>query len=67
MLVRFQVSSSLWFYISFEACLLPIIAIIIGFGPQPERVQATISIMLYTILSSIPFLIVLLSVGPLTL
>lgn len=45
------------FYIWFEASLIPTIIIIILWGYQPERVQARIYIIIYTILASLPILI----------
>jgi len=46
------------FYIWFEASLIPTIAIIIIWGYQPERVQARIYIIIYTIVASLPILFI---------
>lgn len=46
------------FYIWFEASLIPTIIIIIIWGYQPERVQASIYIIIYTILASLPMLMI---------
>jgi len=46
------------FYIWFEASLIPTIIIIILWGYQPERVQARIYIIVYTIMASLPILII---------
>lgn len=54
LLVCFSASSIFIFYISFEASLIPTILIIIIWGYQPERVQARIYIIIYTIIASVP-------------
>jgi len=46
------------FYIWFEASLIPTIIIIILWGYQPERVQARIYIIIYTIVASLPILLI---------
>jgi len=46
------------FYIWFEASLIPTIIIIILWGYQPERVQARIYIIIYTITASLPILFI---------
>jgi NADH-ubiquinone oxidoreductase chain 4 len=45
------------FYIWFESSLIPTIIIIIIWGYQPERVQARIYIIIYTIIASLPILL----------
>lgn len=45
------------FYIFFEVSLLPTLILIIGWGYQPERLQAGIYIILYTVRISLPLLI----------
>lgn len=45
------------FYIFFEARLIPILILIIGWGYQPERIQAGIYIFFYTIMASLPILL----------
>lgn len=56
----FSTNNLLWFYITFEIRLLPILLIIIGWGYQPERLQAGLYIIIYTILGSMPLLILIL-------
>jgi len=46
------------FYIWFEASLIPTIIIITIWGYQPERIQASMYIMIYTIIASLPILII---------
>ena len=45
------------FYISFEVVLIPIGFLILGWGYQPERLQATIYMLIYTISASFPLLV----------
>lgn len=45
------------FYVFFEISLLPTLILIIGWGYQPERLQAGIYIMLYTVRISLPLLV----------
>lgn len=45
------------FYIFFEARLIPILFLIIGWGYQPERIQAGIYIFFYTIIASLPIIL----------
>jgi NADH-ubiquinone oxidoreductase chain 4 len=46
----------LGFYFFFEASLIPILLIIIGFGYQPERIQAGLYFIFYTLTASLPLL-----------
>lgn len=47
------------FYIWFEASLIPTIVLIMTWGYQPERSQARIYLIIYTVAASLPMLIVL--------
>lgn len=49
----------LLFYFYFEASLIPTLLIIIGWGYQPERLQAGIYFLFYTLTASLPLLMVL--------
>nr|YP_011014084.1 NADH dehydrogenase subunit 4 [Unio tumidiformis]WQA10165.1 NADH dehydrogenase subunit 4 [Unio tumidiformis] len=53
----FSVGSLLNFYIMFEFSLIPILLIILGWGYQPERLQAGKYMLLYTVSASLPLLI----------
>lgn len=53
----------MYFYIFFEISLIPTLVLIIGWGYQPERLQAGIYIMLYTIRASLPLLLRLVMLG----
>nr|QNJ60007.1 NADH dehydrogenase subunit 4 [Melanoplus confusus] len=54
--------SLLSFYIFFEASLIPTLFLILGWGYQPERLQAGIYLIFYTLLGSLPLLLVLFKV-----
>merc|ERR1712223_560358 len=43
-----------YFFIMFEMAILPIFLIIIGWGYQPEKIQAAIVIFFYTLVGSVP-------------
>lgn len=58
----FSVSSILIFYIIFEASLIPTTILIITWGYQPERIQARIYLIIYTITASLPLLIIILNI-----
>nr|QOI12531.1 NADH dehydrogenase subunit 4 [Nodularia breviconcha] len=55
----FGVGSLLNFYIMFEFSLIPILLIILGWGYQPERLQAGKYMLLYTVSASLPLLILI--------
>lgn len=53
----FSSSNIFNFYIWFEASLIPTILLIILWGYQPERIQASIYLIIYTVTASLPLLI----------
>nr|WES82304.1 NADH dehydrogenase subunit 4 [Microcerotermes bouvieri] len=53
----FSSISLLSFYIFFESSLIPTLFLILGWGYQPERVQAGIYLLFYTLLASLPLLV----------
>lgn len=57
LILCFSSSSLINFYIWFEASLIPTIIIIIIWGYQPERVQASIYLIIYTVTASLPILV----------
>lgn len=59
LLVAFCFYNVLGFYIFFEVSLLPLIFMILGWGYQVERLQASFYLFIYTIFGSIPFLLVI--------
>lgn len=60
LVMAFSSSNILSFYIFFEISLIPTLALIIGWGYQPERLQAGRYIIIYTVSASLPLLVVLL-------
>jgi len=50
------------FYICFEVSLIPLMWIIVGWGYQRERIQATFYLFIYTMVGSLPLLFVILIV-----
>lgn len=56
---RFSFSDYLIFYLRFESCLIPIFFLILGWGYQPERVEAGVYILFYTLLGSLPLFYVI--------
>nr|AKS04075.1 NADH dehydrogenase subunit 4 [Parasagitta setosa] len=52
---------SLSFYILFEMSLLPTLLMVLLYGYQPEKLQASLYLLIYTVLSSLPLLLCLLS------
>jgi NADH-ubiquinone oxidoreductase chain 4 len=63
LIITFCISRILYFYFLFEASLIPILLIILGWGYQPERLQAGIYIIIYTVAASLPLLLVIMWVG----
>nr|YP_002929356.1 NADH dehydrogenase subunit 4 [Chrysochroa fulgidissima]ACF04027.1 NADH dehydrogenase subunit 4 [Chrysochroa fulgidissima] len=47
------------FYLFFEVSLIPTLFLILGWGYQPERVQASVYLLFYTLLASLPMLVAL--------
>lgn len=45
------------FYLFFESSLIPTFFLILGWGYQPERIQAGIYLLFYTLFASLPLLI----------
>nr|YP_010865989.1 NADH dehydrogenase subunit 4 [Panorpa fulvastra]WGT92274.1 NADH dehydrogenase subunit 4 [Panorpa fulvastra] len=45
------------FYLFFEGSLIPTLFLIIGWGYQPERLQAGVYLLFYTLLASLPLLL----------
>lgn len=55
----FSSRNLLSFYFFFEASLIPTILIILGWGYQPERLQAGIYFLFYTLTASLPLLLII--------
>nr|ALQ78824.1 NADH dehydrogenase subunit 4 [Hemipodia simplex] len=56
LIITFTTSNLVMFYIMFELSLIPTLIIIMGWGYQPERLQAGMYLMMYTITASLPLL-----------
>nr|BDQ43768.1 NADH dehydrogenase subunit 4 [Duplodicodrilus acinctus] len=56
LLLCFNASNMFMFYIWFEASLVPTMALIMLWGYQPERLQASMYLMIYTVMASLPML-----------
>lgn len=60
LVITFRTFNIIIFYITFEASLIPTFILILGWGNQPERSQAGTYIIIYTVLASLPLLVVFL-------
>nr|YP_010164051.1 NADH dehydrogenase subunit 4 [Macromedaeus distinguendus]QRK27340.1 NADH dehydrogenase subunit 4 [Macromedaeus distinguendus] len=56
LVVTFSSTDYLLFYISFEMSLIPTLILILGWGYQPERIQAGVYMLFYTLAFSLPLL-----------
>nr|BDQ43833.1 NADH dehydrogenase subunit 4 [Amynthas micronarius]BDQ44184.1 NADH dehydrogenase subunit 4 [Amynthas micronarius] len=59
LLMCLNASNIFMFYIWFEASLVPTMALIMMWGYQPERLQASMYLMIYTVTASLPMLMAL--------
>nr|AMO26927.1 NADH dehydrogenase subunit 4 [Amynthas sp. 2 JS-2012] len=59
LLMCFNTSNMFMFYIWFEASLVPTMALIMMWGYQPERLQASMYLVIYTVTASLPMLVAL--------
>nr|BBB86768.1 NADH dehydrogenase subunit 4 [Pandalus borealis] len=57
LVLTFSCLDYLLFYICFEASLLPTLVLILGWGYQPERLQAGTYMLFYTLFASLPLLV----------
>ena len=62
LVVTFSCLDFLWFYVRFEASLIPTLILILGWGYQPERVQAGTYFIFYTMFASLPLLVSIMSI-----
>nr|YP_001315152.1 NADH dehydrogenase subunit 4 [Perionyx excavatus]ABQ01589.1 NADH dehydrogenase subunit 4 [Perionyx excavatus] len=56
LILCFNASNIFMFYIWFEASLIPTMILIMMWGYQPERLQASMYLMIYTVTASLPML-----------
>lgn len=59
LIFTFIINNLLTFYFFFEFTLVPSLLIIIGWGYQPERLQAGVYFLFYTLGASLPLLLVI--------
>lgn len=57
----FITGQTMTFYILFELRLVPTLFIVFFFGYQPEKIQASMYLLIYTVLSSLPLLLLFIS------
>lgn len=57
LVLAFSCVDYLTFYIFFERSLIPTVIIILGWGYQPERLQAGVYMLFYTLFGSLPLLV----------
>nr|QNE85370.1 NADH dehydrogenase subunit 4 [Paracoenia fumosa] len=57
LILTFSSMSLFMFYFFFESSLIPTLFLILGWGYQPERLQAGIYLLFYTLLVSLPLLV----------
>jgi len=59
LMASFLTKGIIIFYVFFEVSLIPLIFLIMGWGYQLERIQATFYLVLYTVVGSLPLLFTL--------
>nr|YP_009126983.1 NADH dehydrogenase subunit 4 [Sarcophaga crassipalpis]AFZ41148.1 NADH dehydrogenase subunit 4 [Sarcophaga crassipalpis]AMH85664.1 NADH dehydrogenase subunit 4 [Sarcophaga bullata] len=57
LVLTFSSMSLFMFYLFFESSLIPTLFLILGWGYQPERLQAGVYLLFYTLLVSLPMLV----------
>nr|UEK21369.1 NADH dehydrogenase subunit 4 [Ligyra sp. 2017] len=57
LVLTFSTTNLFMFYLFFESSLIPTLFLILGWGYQPERLQAGIYLLFYTLLASLPMLV----------
>nr|YP_010701738.1 NADH dehydrogenase subunit 4 [Helophilus continuus]WCJ53312.1 NADH dehydrogenase subunit 4 [Helophilus continuus] len=58
LVLTFSSMNLFMFYLFFESSLIPTLFLILGWGYQPERLQAGMYLLFYTLLVSLPMLII---------
>nr|WCB99134.1 NADH dehydrogenase subunit 4 [Bactrocera umbrosa] len=57
LMLTFSSMNLFMFYLFFESSLIPTLFLILGWGYQPERLQAGVYLLFYTLLASLPMLV----------
>nr|YP_010478259.1 NADH dehydrogenase subunit 4 [Nesophrosyne haleakala]UVI59703.1 NADH dehydrogenase subunit 4 [Nesophrosyne haleakala] len=60
LLINFSSLNLMYMYISFEFVLVPLMILILGWGYQPERLMSGMYLFFYTIVASLPLLMLIL-------
>nr|APT41501.1 NADH dehydrogenase subunit 4 [Nyssomyia flaviscutellata] len=60
LIMTFSTFNIFLFYLFFESSLIPTFFLILGWGYQPERLQAGLYLLFYTLLASLPLLLTIL-------
>nr|YP_009242842.1 NADH dehydrogenase subunit 4 [Lerema accius]AMQ67238.1 NADH dehydrogenase subunit 4 [Lerema accius] len=55
--LTFSMMNMFMFYLFFEGSLIPTLMLIVGWGYQPERLQAGLYLLFYTLFASLPLLL----------
>nr|QVL28782.1 NADH dehydrogenase subunit 4 [Eristalis himalayensis] len=59
LVLTFMSMNLFMFYLFFESSLIPTLFLILGWGYQPERLQAGMYLLFYTLLVSLPMLVII--------
>nr|AZL93251.1 NADH dehydrogenase subunit 4 [Gasteruption tournieri] len=59
LIMVFSVMNMFYFYILFESSLVPVLLLIFGWGMQVERLQAGMYMLMYTLFSSLPMMLLM--------
>nr|ASM41850.1 NADH dehydrogenase subunit 4 [Scaphoideus maai] len=62
LMIIFSSLNFLYMYISFEFVLIPLVILVLGWGYQPERLTAGLYLFFYTVLVSLPLLILIMNI-----
>uniref|UniRef100_UPI00315D3A7D NADH dehydrogenase subunit 4 n=1 Tax=Paraclius curvispinus TaxID=3133235 RepID=UPI00315D3A7D len=57
LMLSFSTMNLFLFYLFFEGSLIPTMFLVLGWGYQPERLQAGIYLLFYTLLASLPMMV----------
>nr|AII02289.1 NADH dehydrogenase subunit 4 [Perimede sp. MJT-2014] len=57
LMLTFSTTNLFMFYMFFEGSLIPTLLLIMGWGYQPERIQAGMYLLFYTLFASLPLLL----------
>nr|UFZ13016.1 NADH dehydrogenase subunit 4 [Protohermes hainanensis] len=57
LICSFSAINLFMFYLFFESSLIPVLFLVLGWGYQPERLQAGMYLLFYTLFASLPMLI----------